>query len=216
MTDSDTTSDVGFLLEHLRRETLMMHELVREMRDQMKEHAARLEFEQAAKIRDRLRAIEKTVERQTVLHHWGIDQDVFGLYREGGFIEAIVLMIRGGKLTSTQGWSFADLEFADEDVLADLLTQFYSGARFIPDEVILPTALEDAEVRAELLTEKRGKKVDVFVPRRGEKLRLLEMAMENARQSFESRRDSESTRERMLEERRRYQRVLPSVPVICE
>ena len=49
-----------------------------------------------------VRAIEKTVERQTVLHHWGIDQDVFGLYREGGFIEAIVLMVRGGKLTNTQ------------------------------------------------------------------------------------------------------------------
>lgn len=177
-------------------------ELLKEMRERMKGHAERLEFEEAARIRDRVRAIEKTVERQTVLHHWGIDQDVFGLYREGGFIEAIVLMIRGGKLTSTQGWSFEDLEFADQDVLADLLTQFYSGARFIPDEVLLPTVLEDAEVRAELLTEKRGKKVEMLVPRRGEKLRLLEMAMENARQSFESRRDSESTRERMLEELR--------------
>ena len=75
-------------------------------------HASRLEFEQAARIRDRVRAIEKTVERQTVLHHWGIDQDVFGIYREGGFIEAIVLIVRGGKLTSTQGWSFQDLEFS--------------------------------------------------------------------------------------------------------
>ena len=110
-------------------------------------------------MRDRVRAIEKTVERQTVLHHWGIDQDVFGLYREGGFIEAIVLMVRGGKLTSTQGWSFQDLEFPDEEVLADLLTQYYSGARNIPDEVIVPVELEDADVRAELLSERRGKKV---------------------------------------------------------
>jgi len=69
-------------------------------------------------MRDRVRAIEKTVERQTVLHHWGIDQDVFGLYREGGFIEAIVLMVRGGKLTNTHSWDFQDLEFADQDVLA--------------------------------------------------------------------------------------------------
>ncbi len=178
-------------------------ELLKAMRERMKTHAERLEFEEAARIRDRVRAIEKTVERQTVLHHWGIDQDVFGLYREGGFIEAIVLMIRGGKLTSTQSWSFEDLEFADEDVFADLLTQFYAGARFIPDEVILPAILEDARVRAELLTEKRGKKVELIVPQRGEKLRLLEMAQENARQSFQSRRDSESTRERMLEELRR-------------
>jgi excinuclease ABC subunit C len=175
-------------------------ELLREMREQMKAHAERLEFEAAARVRDRVRAIEKTVERQTVLHHWGVDQDVFGLYREGGFIEAIVLMIRGGKLTSTQSWSFQDLEFADQDVLADLLTQYYSGARNIPDEVILPIELEDAGVRAELLTERRGKKVEFLVPQRGEKTRLLEMAMENARQSFASRRDNEQTREKMLED----------------
>ncbi len=191
---------------HLHAATMLLEgknlELLREMRDQMKAHADRLEFEEAARVRDRVRAIEKTVERQTVLHHWGIDQDVFGLYREGGFIEAIVLMVRGGKLTSTQSWDFQDLEFADQDVLADLLTQYYSGARNIPDEVIVPVALEDADVRAELLTEKRGKKAEFLVPQRGEKLRLLEMAMENARQSFASRRDNEVTREKMLDDLR--------------
>ena len=177
-------------------------DLLKAMREQMKNHAERLEFEEAAKLRDRVRAIEKTVEKQTVLHHWGIDQDIFGLYREGGFIEAIVLMVRRGKLTSTQSWSFEDLEFSDEDILADLLTQFYSGGRYLPDEVLLPVELEDAEVRAELLSERRGKKVTIAVPQRGEKTRLLEMANENARQSFASRRDSEKTRERMLEELR--------------
>jgi len=191
---------------HLHAATMLLEgknlELLREMRDQMKAHADRLEFEEAARMRDRVRAIEKTVERQTVLHHWGIDQDVFGLYREGGFIEAIVLMVRGGKLTNTHSWDFQDLEFADQDVFADLLTQYYSGARNIPDEVIVPVALEDAEVRAELLTEKRGKKVEFLVPQRGEKLRLLEMAMENARQSFASRRDNELTREKMLDDLR--------------
>ena len=191
---------------HLHAATMLLEgknlELLREMRDQMKAHADRLEFEEAARMRDRVRAIEKTVERQTVLHHWGIDQDVFGLYREGGFIEAIVLMVRGGKLTSTHSWDFQDLEFADQDVLADLLTQYYSGARNIPDEVIVPVALEDAEVRAELLTEKRDKKVEFLVPQRGDKLRLLEMAMENARQSFASRRDNELTREKMLDDLR--------------
>ncbi len=127
---------------------------------------------------------------------------MFGLYRQGGFIEAIVLMIRAGKLTSTHSWSFQDLEFADHDVFADLLTQYYSGARNSPDEVILPLELEDAEVRAELLSERRGKKTEFVVPQRGEKLRLLEMAMDNARQSFASRRDNEQTREQMLEDLR--------------
>ncbi|HEY2663400.1 MAG TPA: excinuclease ABC subunit UvrC [Candidatus Binataceae bacterium] len=191
---------------HLRAATLLLEgkdlDLLHELKAQMAVHAERLEFEDAARMRDRVRAIEKTVEQQTVLHHWGIDQDVFGLYREGGSIEAIVLLIRRGKLTNTQAWSFDDLEFADEDVLADLLTQYYYGDRQIPDEVIVPVALEDAEVRSELLTERRGKKVEFVLPQRGEKLRLLEMAIENARQSFASRRDSEKTRERMIEELR--------------
>ncbi|HEX3408849.1 MAG TPA: excinuclease ABC subunit UvrC, partial [Candidatus Binataceae bacterium] len=173
-------------------------ELLRELRERMKSHAERLEFEDAARIRDSVRSIEKTVERQTVLHHWGGDQDVFGLYREGGFVEAIVLLVRNGKLTGSRSWSFQDLEFPAEELLGDLLTQYYAGARFIPDEVILPVALEDAEVRADLLSERRHKKVEVFVPQRGDKLRLLEMATENARQSFAARRDNEKTREHML------------------
>jgi len=194
--------DRGEYERHLHAAQMLLEgknlELLRELRDRMKAYAERLEFEEAARVRDSVRSIEKTVERQTVLHHWGGDQDVFGLYREGGFIEAIVLLVRNGKLTSTRGWSFQDLEFPDEDVLGDLLTQYYAGARFVPDEVILPVDLEDAEVRVELLTEQRGKKVEIFVPQRGDKLRLLEMAMENARQSFASRRDNESTREQML------------------
>jgi excinuclease ABC subunit C len=189
---------------HLRAAQMLLEgknlELLKEMRERMKAHAEQLEFEEAARMRDRVRAIEKTVERQTVLHHWGGDQDVFGLYRQGGFIEALVLMIRNGKLTSTQSWSFQDLEFPDDEILADLLTQYYSGARFLPDDVIVPVAIEDADVRAELLSERRGRKVEFVVPQRGEKLRLLEMAMENARQSFHSRRDNENTREKMLEE----------------
>src|SRR5208282_5067559 len=72
----------------------------------------------------------------------------------------------------------------------------------IPDAVIVPVELEDAAVRAELLSERRGKKCEVFQPQRGEKLRLLEMAMDNARQSFASRRDNEKTREQMLEDLR--------------
>jgi excinuclease ABC subunit C len=198
--------DRGAYQAHLRTAAMLLEgrdlELLREMRERMKAHADRLEFEDAAKLRDRVRAIEKTVERQTVLHHWGIDQDVFGIYREGGFIEAIVLVVRGGKLTGTRNWSFQDYEFPDQDVLAELLSHFYAGGRFAPDEVILPFELEDAAVRAELLSDRRGRKVEFIVPQRGEKLRLLEMAMENARQSFAARRENDNTRERMLEELR--------------
>ena len=88
-------------------------ELLREMRDLMKDHASRLEFEEAARIRDRVRAIEKTVERQTVLHHWGIDQDVFGIYREGGYIEAIVLIVRSGQADQHAGMELSGPRILD-------------------------------------------------------------------------------------------------------
>ena len=64
-----------------------------------------LEFEDAARLRDQIQAIEKTLEKQRMVAHWGADQDVFGLYREGGFIEVQVLFVRQGKLTGNQSYS---------------------------------------------------------------------------------------------------------------
>ena len=133
-----------------------------------------------------------------MVSHWGIDQDIFGLYREGGFIEVQVLFVRQGKLTGNQSYSLEDLEFSDEEVLESLLTQFYQGARFIPDEILLPVELEDREVRQEYLSERKGRKVSIFSPRRGDKRQLVEMAAQNARQSFFERHDQEKERERML------------------
>ena len=173
-------------------------ELVDELKHLMKEKAGALEFEAAAKIRDQIQAVERTVEKQRMVSHWGIDQDIFGLYREGGFIEVQVLFVRQGKLTGNQSYSLEDLEFSDEEVLESLLTQFYQGARFIPDEILLPVELEDREVRQEYLSERKGRKVSIFSPRRGDKRQLVEMAAQNARQSFFERHDQEKERERML------------------
>src|SRR5262249_16901833 len=149
--------------------------------------ADELRFEEAARLRDRIQAIEKTQERQQALTHWGEDQDIFGLYREGGFIEVQVLFVRSGKLTGNQAYSLQDLELPDEEVLEQVLTQFYQGERYVPDEILLPLALEDAEVRADYLSERKGKRVEVLWPQRGDKVRLVQMAAENARLGFRER-----------------------------
>jgi excinuclease ABC subunit C len=188
--------------EQVRQATLFIegkqHELLSELKQRMRQKADALEFESAAKIRDQIEAVEKTLEKQRMVSHWGGDQDVFGLYREGGFIEVQVLFVRQGKLTGNQSYSLEDLEFPDEEVLGALLTQFYQGQRFIPDEILLPVDLEDAEVREEYLKEKRGKRVGIVSPQRGDKRQLVEMAEENARQSFAERHDQEKAREKML------------------
>ncbi len=175
-------------------------QLLAELKDRMAAKSEALEFEAAAKIRDQIQAVEKTLEKQRMVAHWGSDQDVFGLYREGGFIEVQVLFVRQGKLTGSQSYSLEDLEFPDEEVMGALLTQFYQGHRFIPDEILLPVELEDSAVREEYLRENKGKRVSIFSPQRGDKKELVEMARENARQSFSERHDQDKAREKMLHE----------------
>jgi excinuclease ABC subunit C len=146
-------------------------------------------FEEAARLRDQIAAIEKTQQRQQVVDHWGADQDVFGLYREGGAIEVQVLFVRGGSLVGNQAYAFDDREFPDAEVLEEVLTQFYQATeRDVPDEILLPVETSDVAVREEYLGERRGRRVTILVPQRGDKMRLIELARENARQSFNARR----------------------------
>jgi excinuclease ABC subunit C len=175
-------------------------ELLRELKRAMEEKAERLDFESAARIRDQIQAVEKTIEKQRMVSHWGADQDVFGLYRQGGLIEVQLLFVRQGKLIGNQAYSFPDLEFSAIEVLESFLTQFYQGERFIPEEILLPVEIEDRTVREEVLAGRRGAKVAILCPQRGDKRQLVDMAMENARQSFRERHDQTQRNERMLTE----------------
>jgi excinuclease ABC subunit C len=191
--------------EHLRQVMLLLEgrntEVVTGLRRRMDAAAREERFEDAARLRDQIRAIETTQERQQVLEHWGADQDVFALYREGGSVEVQVLFVRSGKLVSNQSYRFDDWEFPDEEVLEAVLTQFYQATNHdVPDEILLPIAISDAGVRAEYLSERRGKKVAILVPQRGDKLRLVEMARQNAQQAFAERRDASKQGERMAAE----------------
>ena len=192
---------------HLREAMLLLAgkrvELVDHLRRDMLAAAEAERFEDAARLRDRLRAIEKTQERQQAVAHGGGDQDVFGFYREGGFIEAQVLFVRQGKLTGNQAYHLEDFELPDEEVVRALVTQYYQGERYVPDEILLPIELEDAAVRAEYLGERKGRRVEILWPQRGDRVRLLEMARDNAAQSFRERQDGERQYERISDELRR-------------
>jgi len=174
--------------------------LIDELKQRMEEKSDALEYEAAARIRDQIQAVDKTLEKQRMVAHWGADQDIFGLYREGGFIEVQVLLVRQGKLTDNLSYSLEDLEFPDEEIVASLLTQFYQGHRFIPDEILLPVSIEDREVREEYLGERKGKRVEILCPQRGDRRHLVQMAQDNAKQSFSERHDQEKAREKMLRE----------------
>lgn len=198
--------------QHQIRNALLLLEgkstqLVDLLETRMRAASEALRFEEAARLRDQIRAVTKTSERQQVATPLGYDQDIWGLYREGGLVEGQVLFVRGGKLVGNLGYSFDDNEFPDDEVLAELLGQFYQGRRFIPDEIVLPIPLEDAEARTELLSERKGKKVGISRPRRGDKLRLVEMAQENARHSFVEKRRGAEHKEKTLDSLRRALRL---------
>ena len=174
--------------------------LVRELTARMHAAATEERYEDAARLRDRIAAVSKVAERQKVVTHGGGDRDVFGLYREGGFVEAQVLLVRSGKLVSHHAYQFEDHELPDEEVLSSLTARFYEGDRFVPDEVLLPIEMEGMDALADYLGGLRGRRVSVLVPQRGDKRRLIEMAVENAAHGFRERNDETARREKTLAE----------------
>jgi excinuclease ABC subunit C len=165
----------------------------------MQQAADGLRFEEAARLRDQISALKKSVEKQKVAGTNAGDQDVFGLHREGGEVEIATLFIRRGKLIGRRIFS---LEWRlDEDaLLANLLQQYYARETIIPDEVLLPFAAADSEVLADWLSEQRGRKVKLLVPQRGDRVRLVKLANRNARESFRQRGSRREAQQNLLAE----------------
>ncbi|NLG83595.1 MAG: excinuclease ABC subunit UvrC [Firmicutes bacterium] len=155
--------------------------LARDLRRQMEEAAARLDFERAAVLRDRLMDLSKVMERQKVVSPAGEDLDVLGLAVAAGEALVQVFRVRGGKLIDREHFLLAGE--AEPDLagsLAAFLTQYYAEAPRIPPEILLPAPIEEQEAVAAWLAQRRGGKVVLAVPRRGAKKDLVTMAMENA------------------------------------
>src|SRR5437763_8490580 len=166
-------------------------ELQSQLTSRMSDASSKLQFERAAQLRDQRRAIERSLEKQRTVLADTADQDVLGYYREGGLLELQLLFFRGGRLSGGRSFSFKKQEFPTEELVMSFLDQYYESGALIPKELLLPIALPDAEAREALLGERKGERVRILVPERGEKARLLEMAAENARHNFEERQRTE-------------------------
>jgi excinuclease ABC subunit C len=175
-------------------------ELTGSLKARMREAASALRFEEAARLRDQLFAIERSLERQMVASTEPVDQDVFHYHREADRFLVYVLYVRQGRLHGGQAFPFSGQEFPDAELLQSFVNLYYAQGNLVPDEVLLPgLAEEEGEALAELLSERRGKRVRVLVPRRGERARLLEMAQANAAQAFAEQRRSREETEGVLE-----------------
>jgi excinuclease ABC subunit C len=171
-------------------------ELLDRLRARMKEAAARTEFEVAAEIRDQIKALEVTLEQQRVVSSDFIDQDVIGYHREGIALEIALMSIRDGKLTGSRTFSFTGQEFPDAELVSSFIGLYYDMGAVPPDEVLLPIEIEDAALKAEWLGERRAaqpgrrKKVEILVPQRGDRRKLVDLATKNAAASFATRRNA--------------------------
>jgi len=173
-------------------------ELEGALRDRMKQASAELRFEDAARTRDQLFAIERSLERQNVAVGEEIDQDAFALYREADRLLLYVLYVRHGRITGGQSFLLTGQEFPDDELLASFVNLYYGQDNFVPKEVLLPLEPEGALALAELLSERKGEKVRVLAPRRGDKAELVAMAAKNAEQAFSERRRSREETEAIL------------------
>ncbi len=178
-------------------------ELVKILKARMKEVSSSLDFEKAAEIRDRISAIEGMLEEQKVIAHRPVDRDVLAAFREGSSLAIQALFVRDGRLVSKSDYFFENSGLPDEEIISSFVTQFYRGGRYVPEEVILPVMPDDAPVITEWLTEKKGKKVSIIAPVKGDKLTLLKMAESNAREALRKRSESVSQKSDILDEIRK-------------
>ncbi|MHB8789020.1 MAG: excinuclease ABC subunit UvrC [Desulfobulbaceae bacterium] len=159
-------------------------ELAKTLRQEMQAAARSLQFEEAALLRDQLRGLEDTLERQVVAAEHGRDQDIFGLARHDAAVAIAILFVRAGLITGAQTFFLADPLGSDQAILTEAIIQYYSPDRQPPAELLLPLQPEDAGLLQERLTELREAPVKLQIPQRGPRLQLMAMARQNATQIF--------------------------------
>jgi len=154
--------------------------VVRSLRQKMVAAAEEMKFEQAAKLRDQLAAVEKITEKQNIVTGAG-DQDAIGLARSALGTCAQVFFIRSGKMVGRDHFLLAGTEQEeDEAVLTAFIKQYYSQASFIPRDILLPMKVVEQDLLAEWLGQLKGSRVAVETPKRGTKKDIVVMADNNA------------------------------------
>jgi len=176
-------------------------EVVRQMEGQMSQAADRLEYERAAKIRDRIETLRDATENQRVISARGEDQDIFGLAQEGSEVQVQLLVVRGGQLIGRDSFVFEGMAPGGAaELLSSLLAQYYLGSRHIPKAILTSHLPSDADLLATMLSGRAKRQVEIRVPERGPKAHLVEMAVGNAQALLAQSLTSAAAREKAMAE----------------
>jgi len=164
-------------------------ELVAKIQQEMADAAGEERYEDAARLRDRIAAVERTIEGQQIVTEGGVDRDVFALARQGGEVDVQALHVREGRVIGARGFSFSNVQLDDGEIMGSFLGQFYgAGAGHAPPrEVLTSVEHEDDGALALLWRERFDQPVEIRCPQRGAGRRLVEIAERNAALSLASR-----------------------------
>ena len=172
-------------------------ELERIIEQRMQEAAQRRAFELAARYRDQMKSIRKVFETQKAQEFRLGDLDVYSTVQEGEHVAVQELLVRDGKVVNSQCHTFRT-SLEPDAVLCSFLTQCFLADRYVPPEILLDVDFEDRAILAEWLARKRGSKVRISLPKRGDKAALVEMARKNAHNAYQVDRDQNEQLEALL------------------
>jgi len=173
-------------------------ELLAQFKRNMLEASEGQRYEEAARWRNLLHSIEVTVEKQKMVLRSG-DSDVLGYHRDGSRLELMLLFIRAGVMNGSRLFSL-EWELDDAEGISAFLQQYYDEGTFIPDEILLPTEIEDQETLGLILSERKTRKVSILHPVRGVKRELVELAGKNAAAALRERDEKQASVENLLGE----------------
>ena len=167
-------------------------DLVRKIKKQMQVAAERQEYEKAASLRDKMFALQKTVEGQVAVSADLKDRDVIATARTHELSLVVQLFVRGGYLLGSRNFIFTETMANDAEIVGSFIRQHYGSAQFIPPEILTSVVLEDAHLIEGELSRLNGRKVRLLRPQRGQKAHLLKMALNNAEKDLAALLDARS------------------------
>ena len=161
--------------------------ILKELEAEMKQASEKLEFEKAAAIRDRMNAIERISAKQKVSNISENNIDVIGVYKNELSVCVEIFFVRGSKMIDREHYFFDELkDMETKEILSGFIKQYYLGKMEYPNKIMIQEEIEDKDIIQEWLTNSAGRKVEIKTPQKGEKLRFVEMAENNAKITLEN------------------------------
>ena len=161
--------------------------VLKELEKQMIEESRKMNFEQAAYIRDRMLAIQRVNEKQKVSNITENNIDVIGIAKSEIEVCVEIFFVRGSKMVGREHYFFQDIrEMEDKEIISGFIKQYYIDSQNLPNKIMVREELEDQQAIEQWLSKEAGRKVEIKAPKKGEKLRFVEMADNNAKITLEN------------------------------